>query len=164
MADVGTLGRFGPGTVFADDMQRCGRATFSVRRLSVKRAAVAVVGDIDFTNGRAFGHYVERHTGISRQLVLDLRAVDFFGGQGFTALYYIAVHCARCDVDWTIVGGHPVRRLLAICDAEGELPLADDLSAALARLDRLAGRHHQATRSSDGSRLRRRHAEKVALT
>ena len=64
---------------------------------------------------------------VRRQLVLDLRAVDFFGGHGFTALYYIAVHCTRSDADWTIVGGHPVRRLLSICDAEGELPLAESL-------------------------------------
>ena len=74
-------------------------------------------------------HYVERHTGISKQLVLDLRAVDFFGGHEFTALYYISVHCARNDVDWMIIGSHPVRRLLSICDPEGELPLVDDLSS-----------------------------------
>jgi anti-anti-sigma factor len=143
MADVGTVRIYRPDPVFADEMQRYGRATFSVRRLSPTRVAVAVRGDIDATNGRALGHYVERHTGISRQLMLDLRAVDFFGGKGFTALYYIAVHCSRNDVDWMIIGSHPVRRLLSICDAEGELPLADDLPAALARLDRLARCRHR---------------------
>jgi anti-anti-sigma regulatory factor len=81
---------------------------------------------------------VERHTGISRQLVLDLRAVDFFGTHAFTALYYISVHCARSDVDWMIVSSHPLRRLLSICDPEGELPVVDDLASALTRLDRLA--------------------------
>jgi anti-anti-sigma factor len=105
--------------------------------------AIAVIGEIDAVNGRALGRYVERHTRISRQLVLDLRAVDFFGSQGFTALYYISVHCARSDVDWVIVGSPAVRRLLAICDPDGELPLTDALSSALARLDRLAhgGQH-----------------------
>ena len=74
--------------------------------------AIAAVGDIDALNARELGHYLERHTGNSRQLVLDLRAVDFFGSHGFTALYYISVHCARSDVDWAIVGSPAVRRLL----------------------------------------------------
>jgi len=126
-------------------MQCCAHATFSVRRLSATRMAVAVMGDVDAANGRALGRYVARHTGISRQLVLDLRAVDFFGTQGFTALHYISVHCARSDVDWMIVGAPTVRRLLSICAPEGELPLADDLPSALARLDRLAQCHVAAT-------------------
>jgi anti-anti-sigma factor len=99
---------------------------------------VAAVGDLDAVNARALGHYVERHARLSRQLVLDLRAVDFAGSQAFTALYYISVHCARSDVDWIILGSHPVRRLLSICDPDGELPLADDLLSGLARLDRHA--------------------------
>ena len=141
MATVGTVRIYRPDPALADEIHRYGRATFSVRRPSPTRAAVAVFGDIDATNGRALGHYVERHTGISRQLVLDLRAVDFFGGQGFTALYYISVHCTRSDVDWMIIGSPPVRRLLSICDPEGELPLVGDLPTALARLDRHAQCH-----------------------
>jgi hypothetical protein len=74
--------------------------------------------------------------------VVDLRAVDFFGGQAFTALYYISVRCARGDVDCVIIGSPPVRRLLSICDPGGDLPLVDDLPCALERLDRLAQRHH----------------------
>jgi anti-anti-sigma regulatory factor len=107
------------------------------------------LGDVDATNGRTLAHYVERHTGISRQLVLDLRAVNFFGGPGFSALHYISVHCARCDVDWMIVGGSPVRRLLSICDPDSELPLVDDLPSALARLDR-STQCHQHVASTAG--------------
>jgi hypothetical protein len=64
------------------------------------------------------------------------------GSQAFTALYYISVHCGRGDVDWVIVGGHPVRRLISICDPRNELPLVDDLQSGLARLDRLAHCHY----------------------
>jgi len=142
MAAVGAVRIDYPETVSGDEMQRCGRATFSLRRPSSTRTAVAAVGEIDAVNGRALGRYVESHTGISKQLVLDLRAVDFVGTQAFTALYYISVHCARTDVDWTILGSAPVRRLLAICDPEGELPLADDVLSGLARLDRHAQCHH----------------------
>ena len=121
-----------------EEYRHCGRATFAARRLSTSRLAVAVIGDIDANNGRGLGRFVEQHTGISRQLVLDLRAVDFAGTQAFTALYYISVHCARSDVDWIIVASHPVRRLLSICDPEGELPLVNDLSVRTGALDPLS--------------------------
>ena len=142
MAAVGTVRIYRTDPASADELQRCGRATFAVRRLSPTRVAVAVVGDIDAVNGRALARYVECHTGSSKQLVLDLRAVDFVGTQVFTALYYISVHCARRDVDWIIVGSPPLQRLLAICDPEGELPLVDDLPSGLARLDRVAQCRH----------------------
>lgn len=144
MAPVGTVRIYRPDPASAGEIQRCGRAAFALRRPSPTRVAVAVMGDIDAVNARALGHYVERHTGISKQLVLDLRAVDFFGTHGFTALHYISVQCGRSDVDWAIVGSPPVRRLLSICDPEGELPIVDDLATALARLDRSARCGHRA--------------------
>ena len=134
-----------------DDRKRCGNATFAARRCTRHRIAVGVRGEIDALNGRDFGRYVVNHTRASQQLILDLRAVDFFGTQGFKALYYISVHCARADVDWTIVASRPVRRLLAICDPGGELPLADNLRSALSRLDRIAhSRHHTSWAAQSG--------------
>jgi anti-anti-sigma factor len=138
MAAAGTVRMYRRDPAPVDELQRCGRATFAVRHPSATRAAVAVMGDVDALNARELGHYIERHTHLSKQLVLDLRAVDFFGSQAFTALYYVSVYCARSDVDWIIVGGPPVRRLLSICDPESELPLVDDLSSGLTRLDRFA--------------------------
>lgn len=149
------------------EQQRCGPAVFEARHCSSTRVAVAVIGEIDALNGREFGRYVQRHTRISKQLVLDLRAVEFFGTAGFTALYYISVQCTRSDVDWTIVGSDPVRRMLSICDPDGELPLAADLSSALTRLDRLghglaqviwtaqSGWHRPPSRSVTQQRARR---------
>lgn len=144
MAPVGIVRIYRPDPALADDMEPCGRATFSVRYPSSTRVAVAVRGDVDAVNARALGHYVERHIGISKQLVLDLRAVDFFGAQGFTALYYVSVLCARSDVDWAIIGGPAVGRVLSICDPEKELPLVSNLARALAVLDRCARSHRRA--------------------
>ena len=145
MAAAGLVGIHRPNTASPDDLERCGRATFAVRYSSSTRIIVAVVGDIDAVNARDLGRYVEHHVRLSKQLVLDLRAVDFVGSQAFTALYYASVHCTRGDVDWIIVGSDPVRRLLSICDPEGALPLADDLLSGLARLDHLARcRYHVA--------------------
>jgi anti-anti-sigma factor len=137
--DVGRTWIHPPAT---DAVHRCGSATFDVHHCSSSRVAVVATGEIDAVNCRALGHFVERHTRKSNQLVLDLRPVEFFGSAGFTALHFVSAHCARRDVDWAIIGGDPVRRLLAICDPEGELPLAEDLPSALTRLDRLAQCRH----------------------
>jgi anti-anti-sigma factor len=144
MTAIGTVRIYRADPATIDETQRCGRATFAVRHVSSTRSAVAVMGEIDAVNGRDLGRYVERHIGISKQLVLDLRAVDFFGSTGFTALYYISVHCARSDVDWMILGSPAVRRVLSICDPDGALPLVDDLVAGLAQLDRRARGGHYA--------------------
>ena len=127
MAATGTTRIYRPDPASENELNSVAGPPFAVRRLSSTRLAVAVISDIDAAQRRALGRYVERHTGISKQLVLDLRAVDLFGTDAFTALYYISVHCARNDADWMIIGSHPVRRLLSICDPKGELPLADDL-------------------------------------
>ena len=145
MAAVRETRTFRPDPATTADTQRCGRATFTVRHPSPTRIAVAVLGDVDAVNGRALGRYIEHHTRVSKQLVLDLRAVEFFGAQAFTALYYTSVHCSRSDVDWVIVGSPAVRRVLAVCDPDGELPLLGTLSAALVRLDRLAQCRDQIT-------------------
>ena len=87
-----------------DETQRCGRAVFEVHHLTAERVCIAVTGDVDATIRQALGRFVARHTRASQQMILDLSRVDFFGSQGFTALFYVSVHCARRDVDWMIVG------------------------------------------------------------
>jgi len=119
----------------------CGNATFIAYRASATRVVVTVSGEIDAANGRAFGRYVERHARGGRQLVVDLRGVAFCGTDGFRALYYVSVQCARSDVDWVIVGSRAARRLLAICDPDGDLPLVDEINCAQTRLDHLERCH-----------------------
>jgi anti-anti-sigma factor len=133
----------------ADDVHRSGRAVFTAQDLSDARVLVDVRGDVDATNRQALGRFIQHHLRVSKQLVLDLSSVDFFGSQGFTALYYASVHCARRDVDWMVVGGPTVLRILRICDPDGELPVVGDFAAALARLDHVA-KCHQAVAWGEG--------------
>ncbi|MDF2823364.1 MAG: hypothetical protein K0R68_772 [Mycobacterium sp.] len=140
MPGSGTTRLYRPDPTSAEESRQVGGATFAIHRRSPVRSEITVVGENDALNGRALGSFAERHTGTSTQMLLDLRAVDFFGSQGFTALYYISVHCNRNDVDWMLLGSPPVRRLLSICDPSGELPLAADYEAAIARLNQLARR------------------------
>ena len=112
-----------------------GSAILHVHATSASRVVVGASGEIDAANGRALGRYVERHTRGFQQLVVDLHAVDFCGSEGFRALYYLSVHCARTDMDWVVVASSAVRRLLAICDPNRDLPVADQIDCAHARLD-----------------------------
>jgi anti-anti-sigma factor len=140
MADIGTVRVFRPDPSSVEEPEHRGRATFRITPLTPTLTMVIATGEIDATNGRDLGRYVERHTATSTQLIVDFTAVNFFGSQGFTALHYVSVSCTRIDVDWVIVPGREVRRMLRICDPDGELPLADSIDSARARLDRLARR------------------------
>jgi anti-anti-sigma factor len=126
----------------ADGSESSGRARFSAHLYFPTLQIVTVEGDVDATNHRDLGRYVVRHLHPTTQLLLDLRAVNFFGAQGFSALYYISVRCARLDVDWAVVGGHDVDRLLRILDPGHVLPLADDFHSAWQHLEGLVCRRH----------------------
>jgi anti-anti-sigma factor len=130
-----------------DETQQCGRAVFDVHHLTAERVRIGVTGDIDATNRQALGRFVERHTRASQQIVLDLKQSRLFGSQGFTPLYYVNVHCGRRDVDWMIVSNRAVDRTLRICDRDTELPVVNDLGAAVDRLDRCMKYHHTASRA-----------------
>src|SRR5260370_2074802 len=97
----------------ADESERCGRAAFAVRHLGEMRLLITATGDLDATNARALGRFVERHAGVSKQLVLDLSDVEFFGGEGFAALHYVSVHCAPHYLDWLFPGGRAAPRTVA---------------------------------------------------
>ncbi|MCK0173956.1 MULTISPECIES: STAS domain-containing protein [Mycobacteriaceae] len=143
MADIGTVRVFRPDPAAVEKPERRGRASYAISAVTPTLSVIAVTGEIDATNGRDLGRYVEQHTATSTQLILDCTGVVFFGSQGFSALHYTCVSCARMDVDWVIVPGREVRRLLRICDPHGELPLADSLEAARRRLDRVGRRLNQ---------------------
>ncbi len=102
------------------------RATFSACQLPTSKVLVSIHGDIDATNSCAFADYVERRVTGSRGLVLDLQTVQFFAASGFAALFKIDVICARAGIQWSLLAGSHVRRMLRICDPARELPVEQD--------------------------------------
>src|SRR4029077_17624787 len=82
----------------ADESERCGRAAFAVRHLSEMRLLITATGDLDATNARALGRFVERHTGVSKQLVVDRGGVVFWGGGVLASFPCVGVPCPRHDV------------------------------------------------------------------
>jgi anti-anti-sigma factor len=103
--------------------ERHHRAEFTAHRDTPSSVTVIVEGEIDASNSRDLAGYVQRHIAGSRHVVVDLRLVDFLGTAGFAALHNINVICSGSDATWVLQAGRQVRRLLAICDPDGVLPL-----------------------------------------
>ena len=101
------------------------------RRLRSSVAVISAHGDIDASNADILTEYTLGHLIRCRGLILDLRDVDFFGSQGFSALYRVSVCCLRAGRSWALVPGEAVSRMLRIGDPQGLLPAASTLEAAV---------------------------------
>ena len=91
-------------------------------------------GEIDQANAHTLTEYSLAYLARRCAPILDLSGLEFFGAAGFSALHRISVSCANAGIDWTLVPGAAVSRLLRICDPDGLLPSVDSVSAALASL------------------------------
>jgi anti-anti-sigma factor len=96
---------------------------FTAHREPPSTVTVVVEGEVDASNSRELAGYVQRHIAGSTHVVIDLRLVDFLGTAGFAALHNINVICCGSEATWILQAGKQVRRLLAICDPDGALPL-----------------------------------------
>jgi anti-anti-sigma factor len=110
------------------------RFTTSLDRSSV--VLVTAEGEIDAANALALGKYVEAELESVSRLVVDLRALDFFGTQGFSILHRINVMCSRHAANWVVLAGTEVNRVLHICDPDGGLPVAESFEGAIATVIR----------------------------
>ena len=61
---------------------------------------------------------------------------DFFSATGYSTLHRLQVYCVRASIDWVLIAGREVRRLLRICDPDGLFPIADNIVSAVAALAR----------------------------
>ena len=148
MSGISTHRVFRPDPHTRDQREEHERASFSARHLSPSTVLVTVEGEVDATNNRLLARYVERQIAGSEHVVVDLRLVDFFGTAGFAALHNINVMCCQHGVTWALRAGRQVRRLLAICNPDGTLPLEapqsvlDDLDASAGDRELLVGGNH----------------------
>ncbi|WP_131722587.1 STAS domain-containing protein [Mycolicibacterium chlorophenolicum] len=98
-------------------------------------ASVAVIsahGAIDASNAGRMTDHAVAHVSRCRALVLDLRDLNFFGTEGFSALHRVSVSCARIGTRWAVVPGAAVTRVLRVCGPQCSLPTAHTVEAASA--------------------------------
>ena len=106
------------------------------RELSATTVLVTGFGEIDAASASTLSESIERHLPGYRQLVLDLSRLEFFGTAGYSVLHRVHSRCARAGVDWVLVPGLEVARLLRVCDPDGILPTAPNIVSAVAALAR----------------------------
>jgi len=96
--------------------------TFATGWETASAVRISVVGDVDASNAAQLAEYVFQRSANCLELVVDLRAVDFFGSAGLTTLLKIAERCDRANVTWTVIPSRAVSRVLDICDPQQTLP------------------------------------------
>jgi anti-anti-sigma factor len=97
---------------------------------------IAATGEVDAVNALALSSYVEAVLESTSRLIVDLRQLDFFGTQGFSILHRINVMCSRHAVNWVVLAGAEVDRVLHICDPDGGLPVSNTLEGAITAVTR----------------------------
>lgn len=107
------------------------------RELSESTILIAAVGEIDADTAADLAAGIERHAGGYPQVIVDFSRLAFFGTSGYSVLNQLHARCARTGVDWVLVPGPEVQRLLRVCDPHGILPTAPNIVSAVAALTRL---------------------------
>jgi anti-anti-sigma factor len=102
---------------------------------------VSADGEIDAANALTLSKYVEAELETTSRLIVDLRELNFFGTQGFSILHRINVMCSRYSVNWVMLTGSEVDRVLHICDPDGGLPVASSVEAAINAVTRPPRNH-----------------------
>lgn len=102
------------------------------RRLRSSVAVISAHGHIDASNADTLTEYTLGHLMRCRGLILDLRDLDFFGTDGFSALHRVSVCCANLGIGWAVLPSEAVSRVLRIGDPQGLLPAASTVEAAMA--------------------------------
>lgn len=94
---------------------------------------IEVRGEIDALNAEAVSARLHQFVDPDRSLVLDLSDLDFLGVAGLTALFELGGRCDRSGVEWALVTGRAVRRVLALGDCEHRLPAVGSMVEVLQR-------------------------------
>ena len=115
---------------------KSGADNVRARALSYSTVLVSGFGDIDAASATQLSEDIERHLDGYRQLVLDLSGLAFFGTAGYSVLHRVHSRCLRTGIDWVLVPGKEVERLLRVCDPDGILPTAPNIVSGVATLAR----------------------------
>jgi anti-anti-sigma factor len=95
---------------------------------------VQVCGAVEACNAARLSDHIDDLASPGPPLILDLRGVDFFDGDGLRTLVGIAEKSQRAGVRWALVTSEAVDRLLRVTDSRYRLPIAASVEEAVQRL------------------------------
>ena len=124
MSVVKTVPISRPNATMPVHLRVCRRACLTYRWIAPSEVVVSAYGEADAANAHEFVDYCQHCMVHCRRLFVDLRGLDFFGTAGLSALHTIDARCADAGVDWAVVPGAAVRRLLRVCPGRA-LPTVD---------------------------------------
>lgn len=88
---------------------------FTTEWRDIDLAVITVVGDIDAANTRQLLDYTLSKVLLCRRMILDLSHVSFFASDGYWMLKTLDSRCVLADVEFNLVPGARVGRMLQIC-------------------------------------------------
>ena len=143
MAPIGTCRVYRPDPKSIGIGEQWGRASASV--VLDPAVVVTIRGEVDASNASRLAGYLERHVAIAEALVVDAIGVDFYGAPAMAVLHGVDRCCAAVGIDWRLVAGPAVRRVMRVCDST-DLPRADSVERAFRELGVVSEGRSAATR------------------
>lgn len=116
---------------------RYGNPTFDCSGAQVRAqcrhlaTVVTINGAIDAMNVDQVTEYSRHFVLPDKPIVLDLSGVECLAAQGIRFLHRIDEACRAADVEWALIAGPAVTRLLQITGDEAAFPLFDSVREAL---------------------------------
>jgi anti-anti-sigma factor len=92
---------------------------------------VTISGVIDTMNVDLVSAYSRNFILPDRPFVLDLTAVEYLAAQGIRFLYCVDDDCRAAGVQWALIAGPVIDRVLRITNDENVFPTADSVRGAL---------------------------------
>ena len=92
---------------------------------------VTISGEINEANVERVSQYITHFILAEKPLVLDLNGVDSFAAQSISLLYAVDQDCRTAGVEWCLIAGQPVVRVLRTFDDPDNLPIAGSVHEAL---------------------------------
>src|SRR6478609_1079113 len=88
---------------------------FATEWRDIDLAVITVIGDVDAANTRRLLDYTLSKVLLCRRMILDLSHVGFFASDGYWMLKTLESRCAMADIEFNLIPGAHVGRVLQIC-------------------------------------------------